>query len=128
MIVKDEQHGSKRADYAKQMLINLSDVLTKEYGKGYSTDNLELMRKFYLSYSQISETASRKSSIQKSETTSRKFNNITDFANALTLGWSHYVQLIKIDNKEERTFYEIEAHTEQLECTRITTTISIVFI
>lgn len=109
MIVEDEQQGTKRAAYAQQTLSNLSIVLTKEYGKGYSTDNLELMRKFYLSYSQISESASRKSAIQKSETTSRKFNNITDFANAFTLSWSHYVQLIKIDNKKERTFYEIEA-------------------
>ena len=44
------------------------------------------MRKFYLCY-QISETPSRK----------------------FTLSWSHYLKLIRIQNKDERSFYEIEA-------------------
>lgn len=109
MIVEDEQQGTKRAEYAKQILINLSIALTKEYGKGYSIDNLELMRKFYLTYSQISESPSRKSTLQKSESLIRKFNNITDFTNSFHLSWTHYIQLIKIHNKNERKFYEIEA-------------------
>ncbi len=77
--------------------------MNKEFGRGFSVDNLENMRKFYLTYS-ISETVSRKSVKEKSETVSRKIKDI-DFQ----LSWSHYLFLIKIDNSEERKFYEIEA-------------------
>ncbi|PID47171.1 MAG: hypothetical protein CR967_05310 [Proteobacteria bacterium] len=85
-IVEEEQGGEKRAKYGKELLKNLSHELTKEFGKGFSVDNLEKMRKFYLAFS-------------KSETVSRKFN----------LSWSHYVFLTKISNKNERNFYEIES-------------------
>ena len=36
MIIEDEQNGNHRADYAKEVLVNLSKQLTKEFGKGYS--------------------------------------------------------------------------------------------
>jgi Protein of unknown function (DUF1016). len=51
MIVEEEQVGKNRAEYGKQTLKELSARLTKEFGKGFSTDNLENMRKFYLVYS-----------------------------------------------------------------------------
>ena len=85
-IVQEEQKGEKRAKYGKYILKNLSEELTKEFGRGYSIDNLENMRKFYLAYS-------------KSETVSRKFQ----------LSYSHYIFLSKIKNEQERNFYEIEA-------------------
>ena len=85
-IVEYEQNGKDRAEYGKSILKNLSARLTKRLGKGFSEDNLENMRKFYLCY-QISETPSRK----------------------FTLSWSHYLKLIRIQNKDERSFYEIEA-------------------
>jgi predicted nuclease of restriction endonuclease-like (RecB) superfamily len=89
MIVEDQQHGNAKADYAKETLVRLSQALINEFGKGYSTDNLERFRNFYLSYrNRISATLSRKS---------------------FTLSWSHYVQLIKMKDQEERSFYEIEA-------------------
>lgn len=50
MIVEDEQQGKQRAVYAKEVLIGLSNQLTKEFGKGYSIDNLERFRKFYQIY------------------------------------------------------------------------------
>lgn len=85
-IVEEEQGGESRAEYGKALLKNLSVELIKEFGKGFSVDNLENMRKFYLSFS-------------NSETLSRKFN----------LSWSHYIFLTRIDNQDERNFYEIEA-------------------
>ncbi len=103
IIVEEEQKGKSRAEYGKQILKGLSDRLTKEFGKGFSVDNLENMRKFYLTYS-ISETVSRKSNEKKTETVSRIFD-IVDFK----LSWSHYLFLSKINNTEERKFYEIEA-------------------
>jgi len=103
IIVEEEQIGKTRAEYGKQILIGLSERLTKEFSKGFSVDNLENMRRFYVAYS-ISETASRKSNNKKSETASRIVNDI-DFQ----LSWSHYLFLLKIDNLDERKFYEIEA-------------------
>lgn len=49
-IVENEQSGSERASYAKQTLKQLSKTLNQEYGKGYSVDNLENMRLFYLEF------------------------------------------------------------------------------
>jgi hypothetical protein len=48
MIVEDEQDGQERAGYAKDTIARLSDKLCEEFGKGYSTSNLEYMRSFYL--------------------------------------------------------------------------------
>ena len=51
MIVEEEQGGKSRADYGKKILIDLSNRLTAHFGRGYSVDNLERMRAFYLMYS-----------------------------------------------------------------------------
>lgn len=99
MIIEEEQDGKERADYGKQILKELSDVLTREFGKGFSVDNLENMRRFYLVYGK-SETLSRISERVISETSSRNFD----------LSWSHYLKLIRIDDENERKFYEIEAY------------------
>jgi len=60
-IVEFEQQGKPRAGYAANTLKSLSKNLIKEFGKGFSVDSLESMRKFYLVYGK-SETVSRKSS------------------------------------------------------------------
>ena len=100
-IVEEEQGGKRRAGYGEQVLIDLSSQLTSRFGRGFSVDNLQNMRTFYLVYStiEISETPSRKSSIAKCETPSRKFS----------LSWSHYVLLMRIADPVERAFYEREA-------------------
>lgn len=119
MIVEEEQNGKERAEYGKQLLKGLSQRLTDEFGKGFSIDSLEKMRKLYMTYS-ISETLSRNSyPNQIPQTLSVIFNEIekssTVSANLETtnlpfvLTWSHYTFLMRIDNKEERNFYEIES-------------------
>ena len=99
-IVEEEQGGKERAKYGKAIIKNLSRELTKEFGKGFSVDNLENMRKFYLTYSK-SETLSRKFQLTygKGETVSNLFK----------LSWSHYIFLTRINNEDERNFYEIES-------------------
>lgn len=100
-IVEEEQHGAKRAAYGTQLLNELSVYLTKNFGKGYSTDNLKLMRRFYVVFSgdQIGETAFPQSKNQPVTKTGRKFY----------LSWSHYLKLMRISNIDERHFYEIES-------------------
>ena len=85
-IVEEEQNGEKRAEYGKKLIIELSKKLTKEFGKGFSERNLEQMRKFYLAYS-IPQTLSAE----------------------FRLSWSHYLILMRMENLDERNFYEIEA-------------------
>ena len=103
MLIEEEQGGKERADYGKHILKELSKVLTKEFGKGFSVDNLENMRRFYLAYGK-SETLSRISSEAISETTSRELKK-----DEFILSWSHYLKLIRIDDENERSFYEIES-------------------
>jgi predicted nuclease of restriction endonuclease-like (RecB) superfamily len=122
MIVEDEQNGKDRAKYGKQLLKGLSEQLTNEFGKGFSIDNLENMRKFYLAYS-ISESVTRILQIQKSQSLTGELN--TKISQSLTgvsenqkaqslisffkLTWTHYVFLMRIDDVNERRFYEIES-------------------
>ena len=96
IIVEDEQQGAQRAEYGKAVLKALSARLSKKFGKGFSYTNLEQMRKFYKVYSQIPQTLSEKSSGAR---VSPRFS----------LSWSHYLRLMRIENPEERRFYEIES-------------------
>ena len=122
MIVEDEQKGQHRAQYGKQVLIELSERLTKEFGRGFSVDNLELMKRFYIVYSsQISETVFRKLQncenqfIKNSSTVLKKSLSITQTLSdksqipKFQLSWSHYLKLMRITDENERNFYEIEA-------------------
>lgn len=87
LIVEEEQNGSNKAQYGQQIIQHISNKLTNEFGKGYSVTNIKQMRSFYLSYS-------------KSQTVSDEFN----------LSWSHYLKLMRIEDKKERNFYEIESY------------------
>lgn len=91
IIVENDQNGKVRAEYGKGLLKEVSERLSEGFGRGFSVDNLENMRRFYLAYS-------------KSEKVSRKFE-LPDFQ----LSWSHYLKLIRIEDEAERRFYEIEA-------------------
>lgn len=79
-IIMKIQQGDERASYGDAVLDKLSQKLTNEFGKGFSSRNLRTMRKFYLIYP-IWKTVSSK------------------------LSWSHYLELIKIDNEQKRKFY-----------------------
>ena len=90
-IIEKEQQGAKRAKYGKKIIQGLSDYLTKHLGKGYSIENLKLMRRFYVVYSTVTPIGE---------------SVITQFNPHIT--WTHYILLMRIDNLEERSFYEIE--------------------
>jgi predicted nuclease of restriction endonuclease-like (RecB) superfamily len=111
MIVEEEQNGKDRAEYGKQLLKGLSQELTTEFGKGFSVDNLQNMRKLYLVYS-ISETVSSISGISNYETVSSISINESKRPKLVLnflLSWSHYCFLLSIDDSKERKFYEIES-------------------
>lgn len=86
-IVEFEQKGGEKAEYGSKLLERLAEDLTEKYSKGFSRDNLEKMRKFYLTF-------------PKSETLSRK------------LSWSHYCLIIRLEDKLARDFYTREVESE----------------
>lgn len=83
-IVEFEQHGKQKAEYGSGLLQNLSKDLSKINGRGFSRSNLNYMRLLYNKYP-ICETLSHK------------------------LSWSHYCELLKIDDDTARNFYEKQA-------------------
>jgi len=114
MIVDHEQKGAKRAGYAKETLKLLSQKLTAEFGRGFSVDNLQRMRGFYLMYRNYA-TVLRNSSKQIPQTVSAKFQagrkseTVSRISPVIfQLSWSHYVFLMRLP-EDERKFYEIEA-------------------
>ena len=111
-IVEYEQKGKIRAEYGKELLRKLSQDLNRKFGRGFSSDNLEAMRRFYLSYPvKISETVSRKLEGQKSATLSRNSEitlAIHPLTERFTLSWSHYRLLLRLNEPFKREFYEVE--------------------
>ena len=80
-IVEYEQQGREKAVYGTKLLENLSQDLKLRHGKGFSLSNVKRMRQLYSVYP-ISAMPSHQ------------------------LSWSHYVELLKIDDDLERSFYE----------------------
>ncbi len=111
-VVEYEQKGKGRADYGQELLKKLSKDLTHTFGRGFSPDNLESMRRFYLEYkSEISETVSRKLNGKKTETASRNSSTslaIRQYSERFLLSWSHYRLLPRLDEPFKRDFYEAE--------------------
>lgn len=83
IIVENEQKGNIKAEYGKKLIKELSKELRKTLGSGFSVSNLFNMRKLYITY-------------PKFQTLSGK------------LSWSHYCELLSIENNDERSFYEHE--------------------
>ena len=83
IIVEDEARHIGNAEYEKQSLRQLSKVLTREFGRGFSRSNLSNMRQFYLTHKDVQTPSGQ-------------------------LSWSHYCELHTISNEEKRSFYEKE--------------------
>lgn len=105
---------SRRIVEAEQLMARLSADLTARFGRGFGVNNLESMRRFFLTYPQppISQTVSGKlgneSLTKKSQTVSRKFD-LSELAQVFTLPWSAYVRLLSVKDDHARQFYEAEA-------------------
>jgi predicted nuclease of restriction endonuclease-like (RecB) superfamily len=80
LIVEDEQQGQARAGYGKQVLKQLSESLTKEFGKGFDTSNLRYMRLFFMAFPKCDALRHE-------------------------LSWTHYRTLTRIENKQARLWY-----------------------
>jgi predicted GNAT family N-acyltransferase len=50
VIVEEEQRGKAKAEYGEYLLKNLSQRLTKDFGKGFDYSNVKNMRQFYMAF------------------------------------------------------------------------------
>jgi endonuclease YncB( thermonuclease family) len=87
-IVEEEQNGAVRAEYGTQLLENLSGVLTRKFGKGFSVRTLCEMRQFYIN------------------------NKILRPAAELT--WTNHVQLMRVKDPKIRKELTKQAVSENL--------------
>lgn len=83
-ITYELSNNSTKASYGKQIIEALSKRLTKEFGSGFSPVSIRRMRKFYEFYPIWSAVPTK-------------------------LSWSHFQELIRVNRKEEREFYENES-------------------
>ena len=83
-MIVEKQGGETRAKYGDGLIKELSNKMTKDFGKGFDESNLKRMRQFYLLF-------------QKGGTVCHQ------------LSWSHFRLLISVDNKNARDFYLNEA-------------------
>ena len=88
-IVEEEQNGSVKAKYGKELLKSISKELTKQYGKGFSQTNIFMMRRLYCEY-------------PKFQTLSEK------------LSWSHYLILLTIKDLHVRSLSYLLFETPRL--------------
>ncbi len=93
-IIEFEQQGRATAIYGKQLLPQLSKDLSHTLGKGFSRSNLNRMRQFYLAYPKRAELPHN-------------------------LSWTHFVELLKIEDSLERSFYEKQTLLERWSTTEL---------
>lgn len=128
-IVQELQRGDERAEYGRKVLDDLSTMLTERYGKGFSVTNLRYFRLFYQTYADrvpeihhmaCDELDSSDGNKQIHHTTCDELEVMShsvensECARGFSpfLSWSHYRTLTKVENKNERLFYELEAEKE----------------
>ena len=107
-IVEYEQNGSNRATYGAKLIENMAQSLS--HIKGMSKSNLKSFRQFYLAYPQISQTLTGEFKLiaQKSQSLTDQFLSVPTDKLLRTCSFTHFIELIKIDDELKRTFYEVE--------------------
>jgi predicted nuclease of restriction endonuclease-like (RecB) superfamily len=86
-IVEEEQFGEKRAEYGTFLVKDLSERLSKEFGKGFSIANVWNFRQFYLTFSESE----------------------IPYAVRRELTWTHYRSIMRVENPDARQYYITEA-------------------
>jgi predicted nuclease of restriction endonuclease-like (RecB) superfamily len=120
-IVEEEQNGKFKAEYGKYLIRDLSQKLSREFGKGYSQQHLKFCRQFYNIYPigyalrsqlQVSDNVySEKGYAMRSQSEISISEQIVSRSHPLfqmintRLSWTHYRILLKVENPQIREFY-----------------------
>ena len=89
-IVEEEQQGASRAEYGKQVLKGLAQILVPLFGSSYNERNLYSMRQFFLYFKDL-------------EILNTRVQN---------LSWTHYRMLLRVPDEDARYWYLREASQE----------------
>jgi len=117
-IVEYEQNGEDRAKYGERLLDNLSKSLSNKGLKNISAAELSRFRQFYYVYPQIFGTLSQKRLNLPEQILGTMSQELQSVENQLSvepiklltnLSFSHFSELLKIDEPLKRTFYEVES-------------------
>ncbi|MFN8636464.1 MAG: PDDEXK nuclease domain-containing protein [Chloroflexota bacterium] len=123
-IVEAEQGGSGRAEYGTALLRGLSRQLSRDVGSGFSISALQYMRAFYLTYPGLlyQDQTSHVTDDPSLAEVAHDFQHALRVVSAANVGhdwhpgqihsalsWTHYRALLKVNRREARDFYEIEA-------------------
>ena len=123
-IVEEEQRGRRRAGYGQQVVLQLAEQLTADYGRGWSAQNLFYMKQFYATYpglivaDKILHAVRGESGVgailraPRGESVAAPAVGAAGWQAGLLhshLSWTHYRTLLRIDRAEARGFYEIES-------------------
>jgi predicted nuclease of restriction endonuclease-like (RecB) superfamily len=126
-IVEVEQAGEQRAGYGEELIERLSSRLKQEFGKGFGVRTVRSMRQFYLMFPdgsalpEIRQAVLAESGIAEPEIRQAALARSRDRSLAVSLaaarfpssiGWTHYLVLMRVPRPEARAFYEIEAVRE----------------
>ena len=118
-IAKDELDGAERAEYGKRVIATLAQDLTAKYGKGFDKSTLYRYLLFFRMFPEIVAAVSPKS--EKVDAASQQSQNVAALrpksekvatARRQLLPWTHYRELIRVENPEARAWYEQEAIRE----------------
>jgi len=108
-IAKEELDGAERAKYGKGIIKILAKELSFKYGKGFDFSSLYQYIRFYRLFPEILDAVNPKSSTTNSKQLHPK---ILDAVRPQLLPWTHYRELIRVENADARKWYEQEALRE----------------
>jgi predicted nuclease of restriction endonuclease-like (RecB) superfamily len=126
-IVEFEQGGNAKAEYGAHLLERLSKDLSLKFGKGFSLSNVQRFRQFYKLYSSRGQIGNNlhlfDSSIHAEAPHELQGTdiqmNIKSAELPHQLNWTHIVELLKIENPLERSFYEKQTIYENWSTTEL---------
>lgn len=118
-IVEYEQHGDDRATYGQNPIPKIAQAMKQQQIRGFSDRNLYLFKNFYLVYPNILQFLTAKLQLPDFEQIEQKAlsryvppSNVPEINYALLferLTFTHFVELLKVDDPLRRRFYEVEA-------------------
>jgi predicted nuclease of restriction endonuclease-like (RecB) superfamily len=109
-IVEFEQKGRLRGEYGERVIERLSKDMSQKFGRGFSPTNLKMMRLFYQTFPIRQTLSDEFAEGQKSQTLSagsKKYQTLSGKFEP-KLSWSHYCELLKVEEPLPRSFYEQE--------------------
>lgn len=106
-IVIEEQNGSERAKYGKQIIKTLAKELSVEFDKNFTERKVREIRQFYLTFpfKNLWHSTSAEYDFLKWHSVSAEFENEIEYLLFTKLSWTHIRHLLRVTNPEAIAYY-----------------------